>query len=112
MMLPNILIIILIPVQNPHTTYWKELLRLLIAPGPDVATSWSRHSLRHLPRFWPEQCRRHVVTFAWESGNEEKCHVMSRHLVKWRFLEPCIFKIFPLRAQPWWEFQTHIRHIV
>ena len=39
MMLPNILIIILIPVQNPHTTYWKELqLRLLIAPGPDVAT--------------------------------------------------------------------------
>ena len=46
----------------------------------------SRHSFRHLPKFRPEQCRRYFVTFAWESGNEEKCHVMSRHLP--RHFEP------------------------
>ena len=46
----------------------------------------SRQSFRHLPRFRTEQCRRHVATFAWKSGNEEKCHVMSRHLP--RHFEP------------------------
>ena len=34
----------------------------------------SRHCLRHLPRFRTEQCRRHVATFAWKSGNEDKYH--------------------------------------